>query len=194
MGAFKIDKTVSRKVRTLPELMALDMDDMKTIEGWIDTRFRKNESRQFATEGASGGRKWPKLSARYKKAKQAKRKRVGRATRGNVVLRKKLMQLTGELRAGLVKRGHADHVRFSFLQPRPTVVVGTKNIKAKWHGPIDKRGKPGVVPVRDVLQFTNEQYKGFMMLAADYITSKKLPRVRRALTAKTRLKSTGGRG
>ncbi len=186
MSAFKIDKTVSRKVRTLPELMALDKDDVKTITGWMDTRFVKNEKKLFTSEGSSGGRKWAALSPRYKKRKRKIRAKGGKKSLG------KIMQLTGDLRKTLVNKGDDGHVAFGTVKPSVVISLGTRDRKAAWHGPT--RFHNLRLPNRDVLQHTNEQLKGYLMLAADYFTSTKLPRVRRALTARTRLRSTGGRG
>ena len=74
------------RIRTLGEMFKLDQKDMDAILLVVDSRFRKNERTLFATEGSSGGEKWPPL----------KRKRSPKRFAG-----KKIMQRTGRLRRSL---------------------------------------------------------------------------------------------
>ncbi len=153
---------VNPRVKTLPEMMKLDMRDMNVMAGWVDLEFTRAEKRLFASEGASGGPKW-----QVKDAAKLLREKVRRGFPG-----RKIMQRTGKLRRGLTQQGHADHVRESVLRPRATIQVGTRNVVAAHH-----------VSIRDTLQSTRQQDRKYTELIRDYLENVKLERVKRVLSA-----------
>ena len=95
---FSVD--VNPRIRDLRSLFDLGNDDMRVLRDRMDTRFRRLESRLFASEGKSGGPAWPALSPAY--AKQKAKKFPGR----------KILARTGRLRKSLTTRG-AGHVLLS---------------------------------------------------------------------------------
>ncbi len=168
----KFNVTVNPRIKKLKELMALDAKTMAAIARDIDIQFVKNERRLFATEGASGGPKWITYqSVPYERFK--KRVRPGR----------KLMVFDGDLRKTLTNRNAPGHALSWTLKPRPSVSVGTNDIKAAWHGP--KAGNPLAnprLPVRDVLQHTPKtEAKYYASIRRTFKFKKE--RVERALAA-----------
>ncbi len=162
-----------RLKQSLEEAFTLQMPELKTISTQINSRFMKNEKALFASEGASGGSKWPPLKPKYKRWKA--RRFPGR----------KILQRTGELRKSLTARG-GGHVHEASLTPRAHVTVGTTVDHGRYH-----------VPKRDPLQMTAAQEAGLNEIVSDYIIKIKLRRVLRQKLAdwKVRLAQHGfGRG
>ena len=166
----KITSEVNPRLKTLHEAMKLDRREMDTIKDWIDTEFTAFENRQFATEGAAGGARWPALSPAYAKAKR----------RTHPV--RKIMQRTGRLRRSLVNKGDALHVARAILKPRAAVEVGTRNETAAFHISGSPLKNPRV-PHRDVMQFGAAQAKRYSKTIATYLKDIKLPRVEKILAA-----------
>ena len=161
----------------LPQLMeeALKMktSDLKAMSLQMDRIFRKNERALFASEGSSGGSKWPDLkpaTLRAKKglraAQKAIRKRGFKIPVGSTSL--KIMQRSGELKRGLTTMSHPDHVvRVHNSVFAQRIGLGTTNILAKYHGGLE--GGAGMntrLPRRNVLQMTvkqRDEYDGVLL-------------------------------
>lgn len=170
----KIQAQTNPRLLSLKEAMDLQRPEMAIIRDRLDTRFRQLERTLFKTQGASGGRKWPRLSRRYAKVKPKRCKG-----------RKKIMVCTGKLRAGLTQRNHPDHVRDFTLKPEPAVELGTKNKVAAYHsgGIPGNRLKNPALPDRDVIALTDAQGRQLLAIWADYLVNEKLARIFRILQA-----------
>lgn len=159
---------VNPRLKTLADAFELKGPELKTISVWIDTAFRKHEKRLFATSGSHGGSKFAPLSDKY--AKWKKRHFPGR----------QILSLTGGLRKSLSTKKHG-HIARSYTQPRPTIVVGTTNELAAYHGP--GRWRNPRLPLRDPMQHTRKQEQTYFDLAREYMADVKLPRVARIMAA-----------
>lgn len=166
----RITSEVNPRLKTLRQAMQLDRREMGTVKDWIDTEFTAFEKRQFATEGAAGGQRWPALSPAYAKAKR--RRFPGR----------KIMQRTGKLRKSLTNKRDASHVAKALLAPRRAIEVGTRNETAAYHISGSPLKNPHV-PHRDVMQFGPAQAKRYTETIATYLREIKLPRVEKILAA-----------
>jgi phage gpG-like protein len=157
---------VNPRLGTVADVARLDMRDMATMTAQVDTRFTAHERTLFASEGASGGPRWPALSPAYAKAKR--RRFPGR----------KIMTRTGELRNSLTRKADPKHVAYSTLRPRAQIHVGTSDAKAAYHvGPL----KNPLLPERDTLQHTAQQGAAYMVLVQAHL-GRKLAQVARALS------------
>jgi hypothetical protein len=155
--------------------------ELKVVRDQMDYRFTRNEKRLFATEGATGGRKWPPLDPEYAKQK--------RRTHSN----RKIMQRSGKTRQQFVNKSNPAHVAIYSTKPRPSVTLGADSEVAAYHiKPKPRLPNPAYnprMPDRDVMQMTRKQERGLVQIAQDYIAEVKLPRVQRVLAAWQR---TGG--
>ncbi len=135
----------NRQIKRLEFLLTLQQRDLAKMAKRVGIRFRKNERRLFATQGGSGGPKWPKLSPAYKKRKR--KLRPG----------KKIMVFDGRLRESLTKRNSGGYREAGIWRKGLSlIIVGTKDPKAAWHGPPNSR-KNKRLPVRNVIQHTPRQ-------------------------------------
>ena len=146
------------RIKSLEDLAKLDRRDMETMTKAIDSQFRSDERRLFATEGASGGKRWPKLSPAY--ARRKKKKYPGR----------KILVRKGPLRKSLTTK-NAEHIAEWSLQPRATITVGTKNPLGRFH-----------VKRRDPIQQTTRQARMMRGLIWRHLNMKRA-RVERVLKA-----------
>lgn len=175
----RITSAVNPRIKSLEQALRLTATDMQAMLTPVDTKFRTLERRLFATEGASGGARWRRLSPKY--AKQKRRTHPGR----------KVMQKTGGLRRSLTQKG-ADHVaRYTLSASRARLKVGTTNVLAAYHGPLIGRLTTGSglgptrgrarLPVRDVMQMTPQQRRLYYKIVKDYLVDVKLKRAMKAL-------------
>ncbi len=140
----------------------------------VGVRFRKNERRLFTSQGSSGGSPWKVLTQDYRKWK--KKVRPG----------KKIMVFDGGLRRSLTRATEPSYVQFSIFSKRgdSKIVVGTKDVKAAWHGP--KSGNPLAnpnLPVRDVLAHTGKQIREYGLKDVWPVMEAKFERATRAISA-----------
>ncbi len=158
----RYDSTVNPRIKSLDEMLQLQGPELKTIATRIDSAFGKHERGVFASEGASGGARWPAL-------KHPKPLRF----RGT-----KILQRTGKLRKSLTNRKSGDHVFRWSLQPTPTVTVGSNVSYGEHH-------VRGLRPLkkRDPMQHTQVQEDAYTDIAKEYFTKTKLPRIQRVLSA-----------
>ena len=162
------------------KVMQLNADDMKMMGTKVDTLFRKNERALFASEGASGGSKWPALSPGYAAWKKGQKLRKSGA---KMIGSNKIMVLTGRLKSSLTSK-NGDHFYLSSLlgENRGQITVGTKvDTAAK-----NIKGNPlsdAHVPERDTLQYTPAQGNAYQQIVKDRYIQVKLPRLLRALRA-----------
>jgi len=160
--------TVNPRLKSLDEAVKLQFAEVKTIALDIDKRFRANERKLFATEGASGGSPWKPLSEKYRKRK--KKKKPGR----------KIMAFSGATRKSLTTKGSGHVLRYN-AKPRARIDVGTSHITPAYHleGPL----KNPNVPERDTLQTTDEQFAGYRDIISRYLRRTKWPRVQTIMNA-----------
>jgi len=138
--------------------------EMKVVLSQIDSQFLRDETKQFSSEGSSGGSKFPALSPRYKKWKR--RKFPGR----------KVMSLTGKTRKSLTTKGKGHVANYGF-RPRPNWEVGTTVVTAAYH--MNLANNPlynPKMPHRDVMQMTRNQERRYTQIIAEYIVKVKGPR------------------
>lgn len=165
----RITSAVNPRIKSLEQALRLTATDMQAMLTPVDTKFRTLERRLFATEGASGGARWRRLSPKY--AKQKRRTHPGR----------KVMQKTGGLRRSLTQKG-ADHVaRYTLSASRARLKVGTTNVLAAYHGAAGAAYRNPRLPKRDVMQMTPQQRRLYYKIVKDYLVDVKLKRAMKAL-------------
>lgn len=156
--------------------------ELRILRDQVDSQFLRDEKRQFASEGASGGSKWAALSPKYKKAKQRKW--------GS----KKIMQASGKTRKAFTTKG-SGHVATYGKAPRPFVEVGANSDVAAYHIK-PKSGLPNPLynrklPDRDVMQMTQAQVKKYIQIVREFISEIKGPRAQKVLAAWRRVRGGG---
>lgn len=174
------------RLKDLKEMFALQPAEMKVLVRTLDTEFVRQRKRQFATEGAAAGSKFPALSADYKKAKD--RKFPGR----------KIMQRTGKMRRQFVTKNAPGHVAKWYNVGRgPVVVLGGQGRDAQvaaYH--IQKSGNPlrnPNLPDRDVMDSSPRQDRKMSERVADFLTEKRkrVERVMNIAAAQTKMRMKG---
>lgn len=146
-----ITATVNPRIDDIRKVVEMTRGDLSKMTTQMDILFRKNEKRLFNTEGSSGGRKWPKLSPRYKK--QKRKKFPGR----------KIMVATGRLRKGLTVKSHPDHIA---RHTKDSIKIGVANVLPAYHGSVKGRKNPRL-PKRDVFQMTPKQRRSYYRVLFD---------------------------
>lgn len=160
-------------MKTLAQAYALQAADMRTLTTQLDTSFREYEARMFATEGASGGRRWPALSPRYRRRKS------------KLFPGRKIMQARGKGRKTLVNKGDPKHVRRWSLKPRALITLGTDHRIFAFHTGAFKNPR---LPERNVMQLSQRQRNRYNEIVRDYYRTVKLPRVARILAWRKNLR------
>ena len=163
----RITARVNPTIHQIDDILDLTAKDMKQLTTKIDARFRANERELFSTEGSSGGVKWRPLKA----ATLAAKKRRAAGVRG---IRKrgfsiplastslKIMQRTGELRKGLTRKSHPDHVvRWVLSAGVTTISIGVKSPLPVYHGAVRGRARNSKLPRRSVFQMKPRQRRGY---------------------------------
>ena len=145
---------VNPRIRLLSDLFDLDAREMKVMTTEVDKQFRKNMKRLFATEGASGGKRWKRLTPKY--AKRKRKKRRGR----------KILVYNRDMRDSITNAGHRDHVAEFSLNP-PYVEVGTNSDIARYHA---EGG--GRLPVRNPIQQTDSQKRRYHQIVVKQLRIK----------------------
>ena len=168
----KVEVSINDRLRELPSLTKFEPDDIRRLLVTIDSRFVRNETQLFASEGTTGGQTWEPLSEDY--AAYKARKFPGR----------KILQRTGKLRRSLTTKGDSDHVAYGYTQPRATLVVGSANEVGAYHAPGVKHNPR--LPVRDPIQHTPAQLRDYSAVMRDYLIIK-LARYARAKAARWRV-------
>ena len=173
----RIGAAANPRIHELHKVLEMTVRDMTEMTKGIDQKFRANEKRLFATEGSSGGQKWPALSKKYAKAKL---KQVGR---------RRIMQRSGRLRKGLTIKGHPDHVA---RHSSGRVKIGVKSALPAHHGSVAGRQNPRL-PKRDVFQMTGRQRRQYYDVVFDRFATKRkqFERAMRAGRAAMRAQARG---
>lgn len=155
---------VNPRIKTAAQALQLNGADMRRMAHGVDMKFREQERKLFATEGASGGKRWAPLSRAYKKQKDRK---YGK---------RKIMSRKGTLRKGLTQRSHPDHILLWGTKPSPFVVFGTQNRVGAYHikpkGDVSNPFYNRNLPDRDVMQRTNAQEKQLLGVVEQHMLDK----------------------
>lgn len=195
--------TVNPRLVELTKMLDLTAQDYGPMVRDVDKLFRANERELFASEGASGGKKWVGLTPEYAEHKarvltgMRELKRRSKASlwslaREVAVGRKKprigssgkVMTLTGNLRDSYTQEGHQQHLA-EFDAAKRTLSVGTKNPLARYHQEASsRRGHGGFRRFisRDTIQQTAAQIESYRLAIAARLKLK-LDRVERVLAS-----------
>ncbi len=168
-------------MKDIDEILDVTVHEMRALADRLDVKFVSNERALFASEGSIAGEKWKQLTPEYAAWKR-------RWTKG------KIMSFRGQLRKSLTNRTHGNHFKSFAMRPRPSVTLGTFDVKGAWHGPIENNPAKNLkMPVRDVMAHSRTMEDKYFVIV-NKLFQKKGKRWLRATMAKARLDAAVARG
>jgi hypothetical protein len=186
MAGLRMKAVVNRdRLRTIEQALMVNAQDMAVMTRNVDSVFRQQEAELFASEGASGGAAWAKLSEPYASRKAGARKATQATNRWTKKLKlgnkfgpfmeraagNKILQYTGNMMRSLTRAGHAQHVAtFTGQGVKGVIYVGTTNALANYHW--TGHGEPNPMPVRDPIQHKADQLLALLVPVRAYIRKK----------------------